>query len=233
MPASPLAKNLTARLYDDIVVGAFSFGAKLGEEQLVERYDTKRHILRDTFSQLEELGLVKRIPNRGVFVREPHPDEVRELFEIRELLELQAAKRMTLPAPRDVIKEMRAVQELHGTAVREGRFREVLQHNAAFHDIQYSACGNAVLAAAIADYAARTHIITSMKFATPALMEDVVDQHMTIIKAMAGNSIDALVDAIRSHFDLARIQQYSHQYAIRYGEDAPREIERARARVVA
>lgn len=224
-------RSLTARLYDDIVVGAFSFGAKLGEEQLVKRYDTKRHTLRDTFAQLEELKLVTRIPNRGVFVREPHPDEVRELFEIRELLELQAARRTMLPAPADVIEEMRAIQDLHSAAIRAGQFREVLHYNAAFHEVQYAACGNAVIAAAIADYAARTHIITSMKFATPALMENVVGQHIAIIDAMAGDSIDALSDAIRSHFDLARIEQYNHQYAIRHGEDAPREVEKPRARV--
>lgn len=225
-------RSLTARLYDDIVVGAFSFGAKLGEEQLVKRYDTKRHTLRDTFAQLEELKLVTRIPNRGVFVREPHPDEVRELFEIRELLELQAARRTTLPVPPDVIEELQAIQGLHSEAIQAGRFREVLHHNASFHEVQYAACGNAVLAAAIADYAARTHIITSMKFATPALMENVVDQHLAIIDAIAGNSIDALIDAIRAHFDLARIQQYKHQYVIRHGEDAPREIEKPRARVI-
>lgn len=232
MPASPLAKTLTAQLYEDIVVGAFSFGAKLGEEQLAERYGSKRHVLRESFVQLEELGLVTRIPNRGVFVREPHPDEVRELFEIREMLEVQAARRMTLPASPDVLKRMRAVQDLHGAAIRERRFREVLHHNADFHDIQYAACGNAVLAAAIADYAARTHIITSMKFATPALMENVVDQHRAIIDAMAGSSTDALVTAIRSHFDLARIDQYGQQYTIRHGANAPRETEKPRARGV-
>lgn len=232
MPSRQSEKSLTVRLYDDIVVGAFSFGAKLGEEQLVARYNTKRHILRDSFAQLEELKLVTRIPNRGVFVREPHPDEVRELFDIRELLELQAARLTKLPAPADVLEKMREIQVLHAEATRAGRFREVLHQNAAFHEIQYAACGNAVLAAAIADYATRTHIITSMKFATPTLMEDVVNQHLAIVDAMAGTSIDALIDAIRSHFDLARIEQYNHQYTIRHGENAPREVEKTRARVV-
>lgn len=232
MPTNLSERSLTSRLYDDIVVGAFSFGAKLGEEQLVERYDTKRHILRDTFTQLEDLKLVTRIPNRGVFVREPHPDEVRELFDIRELLELQAARLTKLPAPPNVIEKMRQTQDLHSEAHRAGRFRDVLRHNSTFHEIQYAACGNSMLAAAIADYAARTHIITSMKFASPALMENVVHQHLLIIDAMEGDSIEALMEAIRSHFDLARVEQYKQHYAIRHGEDAPREIEKPRARVI-
>lgn len=232
MSSNPSERSLTSRLYDDIVVGAFSFGAKLGEEQLVERYDTKRHILRDTFAQLEELKLVTRIPNRGVFVREPHPDEVRELFEIRELLELQAARLTKLPAPSDLVEEMRKLQGLHDKAHREGRFRDVLRLNAAFHEVQYAACGNAVLSAAIADYATRTHIITSMKFATPTLMENVVRQHLVIVEAMAGTSTEALIESIRAHFDLARVEQYHQQYAIRHGKDAPREIEKTRARII-
>lgn len=232
MSNTTAASSLTAQLYDDIVVGAFSFGAKLGEEQLVARYGTKRHVLRDAFSQLEEMGLVARIPNRGVFVREPHPNEVRELFEVRELLELQAARRMTLPAPPEVIARMREIQDDHSAAIKAGQFREVLHLNAAFHDVQYRACGNVVLAAAIADYAARTHIITSMKFATPTVMNDVIAQHMAIIDAMAGTSVEALVKAIRAHFDLARVDQYGHQHAIRHGAAAPRPVDPPRTRVV-
>lgn len=212
-------QSVLTRLYEDIVVGAFSFGAKLGEEQLVERYDAKRHVLREAFGQLEEFGLVEHVPNRGVFVREPHPDEVRELFEIRELLEIHAANTMELPAPKATIDAMRDVQARHSAATRGSRYREVLHLNTEFHRIQYCASGNATLAAAIEDYAMRTHLITAMKFGDSTVMERVISQHNEIIEAMSIGDKDRLVRAIRTHFDMARIEQYRHQYIIRHGED--------------
>lgn len=210
--------SVLAELYEDIVIGTFSFGTKLGEESLVERYGTKRHILREAFSQLEEFGFVERVPNRGVFVREPHPDEVRELFELRELLEIRAVTIMTLPAPAEITDKMREIHLQHKAATRDAHFREVLHLNNEFHRLQYSACGNKTLAAAIQDYATRTHLITTMKFVDPQMMDNVIAQHEAIIEAMMGTDHDSLAAAIQAHFDLARIEQYRAQYLIRHQE---------------
>lgn len=213
-------RSVLTRLHEDIVVGAFSFGSKLGEEQLVERYGAKRHVLREAFGQLEEFGFVEHVPNRGAFVREPHPSEVRELFEIRELLEIHAAHRMSLPAKPEIIDALREVQARHSAAVRAAQYRDVLHLNTEFHRTQYSACGNETLAGAIEDYAVRTHLIAAMKFGDVTTMERVIAQHEEIIEAMASNNHDRLARAIRGHFDMARVDQYQHQYAIRHGEDA-------------
>lgn len=221
-----------ARLYEDIVVGTFSFGSKLGEEQLVNRYDTKRHVLREAFGQLEEFGFIERIPNRGVFVREPHPREVRDLFEIRELLEVHAAMQMVLPAPKAITDKMREIQAKHSSATRNAQYREVLHLNTEFHRVQYSHCGNAALAAAIEDYATRTHPITAMKFGNPDLMENVIKQHERIIVAMTESDHGALADQIRAHFDMARIDRYSEQYNLRHGGESETESHRPKRRIV-
>lgn len=226
-----LSKNqsVLTQLYEDIVIGAFAFGAKLGEEQLAERYSAKRHVVREAFGQLEEFGLVEHVPNRGVFVREPHPSEVLELYEIRELLEIHASKRTVLPAKQDVLDAMCEVQERHGAAARAAQFREVLHLNTEFHGIQYSACGNDVLAHAIAGYALRTHLIAANKFGDASTMERVIAQHEEIIAAMADDSHERLEKAIRSHFDMDRVEQYRRQYFIKHGDtDAPVETMRPR-----
>lgn len=211
------SQTVLSQLYEDIVVGTFSFGTKLGEEQLVERYGTKRHVLRQAFGHLEELSFIERIPNRGVFVREPHPTEVAELFEIRQLLETHAIKLMVLPAPVAVVDTMREIQSRHSAATRAAQYREVLHLNTEFHRVQYAHCGNASLVAAIEEYAMRTHPITAMKFGNPDLMENIIQQHEGIIDAMTGNDPDALVDQIRAHFDLARIDRYREQFDLRHG----------------
>lgn len=222
--------SVLTRLYEDIVIGAFAFGAKLGEEQLVSRYKAKRHVLREAFGQLEEFGLVEHVPNRGVFVREPHPSEVQELFEIRELLEIHAAQRTELPVAPTVLEAMRKVQDRHGAAARASQFREVLHLNTEFHGIQYTACGNDLLANAIAGYALRTHLIAANKFGDASTMERVIAQHEEIIAAMADNSQTRLENAIRAHFDMDRVAQYKQQYFIKHG-DSTEAAETARPRL--
>ena len=219
-------QSLVTRIYEDIVIGAFSFGAKLGEEQLVERYNAKRHVLREAFGQLEELGFVEHVPNRGVFVREPHPQEFTELFEIRELLEIHAAKITALPVPQETLHALRSVQERHSAAARAAQFRKVLHLNSEFHRIQYSASGNQALASAIETYAHKTHLVAANKFGSALSMEAVIEQHLEIIEAMAGDDHERLKTAIRAHFDMDRVEQYRRQYFIRHGEE-PRTVDAA------
>lgn len=230
MPSHP--KTVLSRLYEDIVVGTFSFGSKLGEEQLVERYETKRHVLRQAFTHLEELSFIERIPNRGVFVREPHPSEVADLFQIRQLLENQAVMMMALPAPKAIIEKMLEIQSRHSAATRNAQYREVLHLNTEFHRVQYSHCENTALADAIEEYAMRTHPITAMKFGNPDLMENVIKQHENIIEAMAGTSHEALAQKMRAHFDLARIERYREHYELRHGTDNVDLKSRPRRRIV-
>lgn len=214
-------QSVLLRLYEDIVIGAFAFGAKLGEEQLSERYDAKRHVIREAFGQLEEFGLIEHFPNRGVFVREPHPAEIDDLFEIRELLEVHAARRTALPVDPEVLSALRAVQDQHGEAARALRFREVLHLNTEFHSIQYSACANDVLANAIATYALRTHLIAANKFGDASSMEQIIAQHEEIIAAMADDSHDRLEKAIKAHFNMERVAEYRRQYRIKHGDVQP------------
>ena len=222
----PIAvSKLVTALYEDIAVGVYPFGQKLGEERIAKIYSAKRHTLREAFIQLEEIGFVERIPNRGVYVREPSPREVREIYEIRALLELHASSNTQLPAPTAITQELRRIQTRHTGAIRSGDFRSVLHQNIEFHRVQYSACPNTTLVAAIVDYATRTHPITAMKFVDADRMERVIEQHGSIISALEGTDRDALVAAVRAHFDLQSVDRYEQQYRIRH---VPDRLSRAR-----
>ena len=222
----PIAvSKLVTALYEDIAVGVHPFGQKLGEERIAKIYSAKRHTLREAFIQLEEIGFVERIPNRGVYVREPSPREVREIYEIRALLELHASSNTQLPAPRTITQDLRQIQRRHTDAIRSGDFRSVLHENIEFHRVQYSACANATLVAAIVEYATRTHPITAMKFVDTDRMERVIEQHGQIIAALEGARREVLVAAVRAHFDLQSVDRYEQQYRIRH---SPERLSRVR-----
>ena len=45
-------RDLVAALQEDIVLGRLPPGARLVEEELAERFDTKRHVVRAAFGEL-------------------------------------------------------------------------------------------------------------------------------------------------------------------------------------
>jgi DNA-binding GntR family transcriptional regulator len=212
---------LVRQLEEDIVFGVIHPRERLIEEELAERFKEKRHVIRSVLEQLETAGFVTRIANRGAFVRELTPQEVIEIYEVREILEVSAARRTPLPAPKAVLNEMRAVQKQHSAAIAAGDLRAVFYLNIEFHKIQFSACGNGTLANTIADHARQAHLIRTVKYAEPGHLKSVEAEHCAILAAMGGGDRSALVNVVKTHLPASR-DAYVRAYEQRHV--APRAV---------
>ena len=76
-----------------IISGRFAPGQRLVIRDLAEQIPYSRSTFREAFRRLAAERLVSLIPNRGVAVQRLTPREMADLFEIRALLEGQAARR--------------------------------------------------------------------------------------------------------------------------------------------
>ena len=81
--------TMVRQIEEDIVFGVIHSRERLIEENLARRFNEKRHVVRAALEALETAGFVTRIVNRGAFVRELTPQEVVEIYEVREALERQ------------------------------------------------------------------------------------------------------------------------------------------------
>jgi DNA-binding GntR family transcriptional regulator len=135
--------DIVRDLGEDIVFGVFHPKERLTEEDLIARFGVKRHVVREVLAQLDSMGLVVRVPNRGAYVRELTPEEVIEIYEVREILEVAAALRTPLPAPREVLVVLKEVQNQHSKAIADHDLRSVFRLNIQFHRHQFLACQNA------------------------------------------------------------------------------------------
>lgn len=201
---------------EDIVFGVMPAHARLIEDRLIERFDAKRHVIREVFACLEDLGLVVRVPNRGAVVAELTPEEVRAIYDVRELLETGAARRTRLPVPAAMTDEMSRIQDKHAAAVDREDFRAVFRLNIEFHNLQYSACDNPYLFQSIQEYARKAHLIRAVKYGDRTHMQGVIGQHWSIIDAMRGTDNDRLMQLIREHMP-GSPEEYIRSYTIRHG----------------
>ena len=71
----------------NIADGTLLPGSKLPEEELAELLSVSRNTLREGFVTLRSEGIVTRVPNRGVFVKQPTGDDVREMYRARRIIE--------------------------------------------------------------------------------------------------------------------------------------------------
>ncbi|KAB7627284.1 GntR family transcriptional regulator [Alkalilimnicola sp. S0819] len=87
-----LADRVFTRLQDDIVLGVFKPGTKLGEAELAKRYGVSRGPLREAISRLESRKLLERIPHVGTRVAALQAADLIEIYHVREALEGMAAR---------------------------------------------------------------------------------------------------------------------------------------------
>ena len=103
----------------------------------------------------------RRRRNRGVTVRQLTPDDVHQIYAVREILERAATRSIELPLPAAALAPIEEAQRRHDDAVAAASAQDVFRANFEFHDALFAACGNPYLAAAIEDFRKRTHVVWS------------------------------------------------------------------------
>lgn len=85
-----VANSLRTRVLD----GEFAPGSQLRELALLKDYPVARHCIRSALHALSQEGLLRHLPNRGVFVPEDDPGEFRDVLLAREALEREAIRQI-------------------------------------------------------------------------------------------------------------------------------------------
>ncbi|HEX4942815.1 MAG TPA: GntR family transcriptional regulator [Usitatibacteraceae bacterium] len=209
LPATS-AQGAADALEEDIVLGRLHPRQRITEDELLERFGLKRHVVREVLATLERMGLVERRRNIGALVRSFTPREVRELYAMRELLETEAARRMPLPPPAAALDRLAAIQRDHDKAVARRNLREVHRTNLAFHRELFALAGNEVLENAITEYARQTHAIRFSALVSPDFREQAREEHQAMIRALAAKDRVHLVALCRRHLRPARDAYLEH-----------------------
>ena len=192
-------EEIAGVLEEDIVLGVLPPAQRLVEDELMMRFDVKRHVVRDALARLEQMGLVEKRRNIGALVRSVQEQEVIELYELRILLECEAMQRIPLPVAYDELAALHQIQSQHDDAVLRDDQRSVFRSNQAFHERLYGLCGNQVLAQAIQEYARRTHGIRFSALSTPEQQQRSMREHHALLKALEEGRREDLVQLVRQH----------------------------------
>ena len=147
-PEDTIASRISRVLADRIVRGELSPGARLRQDHIAEEFQTSHVPVREAFRRLEAQGLAISEPRRGVRVASFDLTEVREVAEMRAVLEVLAlrhAARHLTPAILDEAEE--AARE--GDAAADVHAWE--EANRRFHRLILTPCGMKRLLASIDD----------------------------------------------------------------------------------
>jgi len=87
IPRQSLVSAVAERLRDQIIRGELREGQQLRQDAIAAQFQVSRIPVREALRHLQAEGLITIIANRGAVVSALSPEEIRESFEIRAVLE--------------------------------------------------------------------------------------------------------------------------------------------------
>lgn len=176
-------------LREEIADGRIPPGAPLRQEELAARFAVSRIPVREALRLLEADGIVSIFPNRGAFVVRLSADEIREIIDLRVLLEGDLIRR-AVPVLTGV--DLKAIEAAAETAARAADTPDWIETDRRFHDALYLPAGRPRhlalvhgLRTAVARYAAPCGQL-------PARRKSWLDDHARLVAACrAGDAAGA------------------------------------------
>ncbi|MEP9349985.1 GntR family transcriptional regulator [Xanthobacter sp. KR7-225] len=192
------------RLEDDIIFGRLAPGARLVEDTLTARYGASPHDIRQALVQLERTGVVRREKNVGATVSSYSPEEVRQIYEVREMLTRQAALKIALPASPDFIARLKEIQADYGRHADAGDLRGIHETNDLFHVVLFSGCGNPDLVRSLQDHMGLTLVMRAKNLADKEGLALSRRQHDIMIELLQGTDHWALAQLCVDHMQYSK-----------------------------
>ena len=193
------AADVSRALTEDIIFGRLAPGERLIEDNLIGRFGVTRHLVRQALQELVRTGVAVREKNKSVKVRSLTPREVRQIYEVREMLQRQAALMIQLPAPAPLIERLEQIHAEYGRHLKAGNFSGIHAANDAFHLTLFGACDNDYLVDSIRHYMWLTLPVRANKTADVEHARSSERDHHVMIQLLKGTDRWALAQLCVDH----------------------------------
>lgn len=188
----PLSEAIFRHIGQAIVEGKLRPKQRLVETRLCAEFGCSRSPLREALRMLAAEGLVDFTPRRGARVAELTPKALRDVFEVRVLLEGLAARLAAEHRSDRDIEELRALSARMRQVVATGQSCEFFALNHSFHELLARIGGNDYLASLQQTAANRTFLPLFLFLSDQRHLDAAVASHEEIVEAVArGDSVDA------------------------------------------
>lgn len=206
-------------LREAILTGVLAEGDELNQVALAEHFGVSRVPVREALRQLAAEGLVGQEAHRRALVTTVSRQRLKELFDLRVLLETYMVRRAAGNLSPEQIQDIRAIaEEMDGLADHD----EWLRLNRRFHSAIYAASGATYTEQLVEQISARTtrYLWASSGGAGVDRVEEAHAEHLAILDAISAGDAEAAATTLEAHIEgtRARIDRLLDQRDAALGE---------------
>jgi len=194
-----LDDSVHAELSRALFEGRLTPGSKLPEHRLAKFFGVSRERIRKVLHRLVAERRLEAIPQRGVFVPNPSPQEIRTVYQAHRVFEAGVLAQLTQSADETILPRIKAhLAKERDAAAREDRVTSV-RLSGEFHMMLVDGLGNPELSRFLRELLARSSLMVSA-FEPARLSLCGVDEHAAIAAALEAKDSDRAISLSGEHF---------------------------------
>lgn len=200
-PGEQRADFAYSTLRDAIGSGRLKPGDRMREIGLADWLRVSRTPVREALRRLESEGLLSRAPRGGLVVTTLDPQQIHELYALREVLEGMAARLSARHASDSELMSLRNVIQQQTAAV--GDTAQLALLNRHFHELLYQGARNRYLLQALGSLRDALALLRDTTYSVPDRPAVALEEHERIVDAITRRDAAAADAAAREHIQMA------------------------------
>lgn len=204
-----LSEMVTEYIKNKILLGEYKEGYRVIEAKIAEELGISRAPVREGIKELENQGLIKIVPRKGTFVTRMSPEDVREIFDIRLLLEndvLEILIRNRLLSAEDFATLENIIQEMVLVTLENAdeahKILKINQKDMEFHRFLWEKTGSARRLRILQNLYSQLQMAMVIDTRLTGDLEKTVKDHYNIFQYLQAHDVEKSKEALRNHIEL-------------------------------
>ncbi|MCR5789689.1 MAG: GntR family transcriptional regulator [Lachnospiraceae bacterium] len=197
----PLRDIVSNTLREGILTGELKPGERLMEIHLAKKLDVSRTPIREAIRMLELEGLVTMVPRKGAEVARISEDDIRDVLEVRKVLDSLAAKLACERITEEEKDALKAAEKEFEDSILTKDARVIAKADVKFHDQILEASKNKRLIQMVGNLADRIYRYRFEYIKDDSSHEQLVREHQAIMRAIFAGDAEQAQEMISAHID--------------------------------
>ena len=204
-----LGQQVFHTIREGILSGKYGKNEELKENTIGEELGVSRTPVREALRQLELEGLVNIIPNKGAFVVGLSAEDIRDIYEIRSVLEGLCAKRAAERATPEQLEALEEIMCLSDFQVQRKHYDQLVELDNRFHEQLYLASSSKMLEHVLSDFHHYVERVRRVTLRDPERSVRSNEEHRQILDALKEK--DAVkAEKLANHHMMNTIENIDH-----------------------
>lgn len=195
--------NLVEQVHEAILLeissGKLAPGTRIIQEQIAAELGVSRQPIQQALLLLRNQGLLRDAPGRGLIVAPLDPDHIRQMYDVRAVIEGLAFRKAALINAAAAKRDGPAFIDKGRQAAKNGSVSDLIAVDMAFHHFVYTLSENLLVAPTMDTHWTYTQRVMGEVLMRDEKPRDIWDQHEALLQSIISGDGDAAELHAREH----------------------------------